>query len=400
MTATAFGPSSPLRLLGMFAHPDDEAFCAGGTFARYAKDGAEIMVASATRGEAGQIRDARVATRRTIAGVREQELRLACERLGVQHVRCLDHRDGELADVDVDVLVGEVVNVIREFRPDVVISFGPDGGYGHPDHVRISEATTAACLAAGDAGRYPAQAAVGLSPHAPGRLYHAYFPPRGVLLMQRLAEWLTGRDAPFAGSPEFGHALLLLVEQTATMRYVRDHAQVRWFPTGSFVIEQGEAPGELFLILNGSAEVLREDATGASTSLATLGPGEFFGELGVARHAPRAAHVVAAENLTCLALTAAEPESFAGRGEGARHAGATELAAAAEVNAGPATARLDVSDFVPAKVSAICAYRSQFALEPGMFPEEILRDIYGEEYFVQVLPARRLHGDLNPMEDR
>jgi len=57
-------------LLGVFAHPDDETFCAGGTLARYAKDGAEIMVVSATRGEAGQIRDARVGTQRTIAAVR------------------------------------------------------------------------------------------------------------------------------------------------------------------------------------------------------------------------------------------------------------------------------------------------------------------------------------------
>ena len=88
------------RLLGVFAHPDDETFCAGGTFARYAKDGAEIMVVSATRGQAGQIRDARVGTRRTIGAVREGELRLACERLGVAHVRCWEYLDGGLAEAD------------------------------------------------------------------------------------------------------------------------------------------------------------------------------------------------------------------------------------------------------------------------------------------------------------
>jgi LmbE family N-acetylglucosaminyl deacetylase len=71
------------RLLGIFAHPDDEMFCAGGTFARYAEHGAEIMVVSATRGQAGQIRDAAVGNRGTIAAVREAELRLACERLGI-----------------------------------------------------------------------------------------------------------------------------------------------------------------------------------------------------------------------------------------------------------------------------------------------------------------------------
>jgi LmbE family N-acetylglucosaminyl deacetylase len=131
------------RLLGVFAHPDDETFCAGGTFARYAKDGAEIMVASATRGQAGQIRDARVGTRRTIAAVREAELRLACERLGVAHVQCWDYLDGALADADFAGLVGHVVGLIREFRPQLVITFGPDGGYGHPDHITISAAATA-----------------------------------------------------------------------------------------------------------------------------------------------------------------------------------------------------------------------------------------------------------------
>src|SRR6266700_6891382 len=66
----------PMRILGVFAHPDDESFCAGGTLARYVASGAEVMVVSATRGEAGQIRSAGVATRRTLGQVREQELSL------------------------------------------------------------------------------------------------------------------------------------------------------------------------------------------------------------------------------------------------------------------------------------------------------------------------------------
>ena len=77
-------PGGRCRLLGVFAHPDDETFCAGGTFARYAGQGGEIMVVSATRGQAGQIRDAAAGTRPAIAAVREAELRLACERLGVR----------------------------------------------------------------------------------------------------------------------------------------------------------------------------------------------------------------------------------------------------------------------------------------------------------------------------
>ena len=152
-------PGGRCRLLGVFAHPDDETFCAGGTFARYAGQGAEIMVVSATRGQAGQIRDAAAGTRRTIAAVREAELRLACERLGITTVRCLDHVDGTLADAGFPALVEEVAEVIGEFRPDIVITFGPDGGYGHPDHVTISAATTAACQRAAGPGHRPDRAA-------------------------------------------------------------------------------------------------------------------------------------------------------------------------------------------------------------------------------------------------
>ena len=164
-------PPGGRRVLGVFAHPDDETFCAGGTFARYAGQGAEIMVVSATRGQAGQIRDAAAGNRRTIAAVREAELRLACERLGITKVRCLDHVDGTLADAGFSALVDEVAEVIGEFRPDVVITFGPDGGYGHPDHVTISAVTTAACqrAAAGRrTGRSPAaQAAPAVLPVLP-----------------------------------------------------------------------------------------------------------------------------------------------------------------------------------------------------------------------------------------
>ena len=89
-----------LRMLAVFAHPDDEVFCAGGTMALHAARGAEVMVVSATQGEAGQIRDAQVATRRTLGDVRAQELQLACERLGVHHAVCLNYGDGKLQDID------------------------------------------------------------------------------------------------------------------------------------------------------------------------------------------------------------------------------------------------------------------------------------------------------------
>jgi LmbE family N-acetylglucosaminyl deacetylase len=90
------GPGSARRLLGVFAHPDDEVFCAGGTMARAAEAGAEVMIVSATRGERGQIRDASVATRRTLGTVREGELCAAAAELGVQRVQVLAYADGTL----------------------------------------------------------------------------------------------------------------------------------------------------------------------------------------------------------------------------------------------------------------------------------------------------------------
>ena len=95
------GPGSARRLLGVFAHPDDEVFCAGGTMARAAEAGAEVTIVSATRGERGQIRDPAAATRRTLGAVREGELRAAAAELGVQHVQAagLRGRDAAAAPV-------------------------------------------------------------------------------------------------------------------------------------------------------------------------------------------------------------------------------------------------------------------------------------------------------------
>ena len=373
-------PGGRCRLLGVFAHPDDETFCAGGTFARYAEQGAEIMVVSATRGQAGQIRDAAAGTRRTIGAVREAELRLACDRLGITTVRCLEHVDGTLADAGFPALVEEVAEVIGEFGPDVVITFGPDGGYGHPDHVTISAVTTAACQRAGGAGPGPGRAVTGPAGRAP-RLYYRCFPPGDLLVMERLAAWLTSRPDRFAGTPAFAHALLVLAEAASTMGHIRDHVQVRWYPPGSCVVEQGEAAAELFLILSGYAEVRQERSGGRREQPGRLGVGEFFGY----RH--RSADVVAAASLTCLVLSPAPPAKFAGRGRGARLAGALPGAPAnpppAEtMRAGQEVVCCDVSGQVMRKVEALSAYRSQFPLQSDMFPEFLLQEMFGREYFV------------------
>ena len=209
-------------------------------------------------------------------------------------------------------------------------------------------------------------------------------------MMERLASWLTSQPGRFAGTPAFAHALLLLAEAAGTMRHIRDHVQVRWYPPGSYVVEQGEVPAELFLILSGEAEMRKEGDGGRRERLGQLGVGEFFG------HRHRSADVVAAAGLTCLVLSPAPPAKFAGRGPGARLAGALPGAradaspAAESVRAARGVVCCDVSGQVMRKVEALSAYRSQFPLEPGMFPEFLLQEIFGREYFVAVPAGRPL----------
>src|SRR4051794_13336407 len=113
MTGTA--TRTRQKLLGVYAHPDDETFCTGSTFARYASAGCEIMVVSATRGQAGQIRSGKLATRGSLAQVREREFRLACERLAIAHVEYWDYLDGTLQEVASSELEERIGQLIGAF---------------------------------------------------------------------------------------------------------------------------------------------------------------------------------------------------------------------------------------------------------------------------------------------
>ena len=382
-----------LRILGVFAHPDDESFCAGGTLAKYAASGAEIMVVSATRGDAGQIRDARAATRRTLGSVRARELELACERLGIQHALCLDYGDGTLKDVEPEILTRDVARIVRQFKPDVVITFGPDGGYGHPDHIAIGAATTAACALTGDTAAFPEQIESGLAPHTPAALYHSYFPRSRMLLHERLVQWLVAQEQRFRGSLDFIHALLLLTEESSALGYTSDHVDLQWYPAGFSIIEQGELATRLYLILSGVAEVIREDANQVLHPIARMGPGAFFGEEGLAHGQPRNAHVVAVDSVTCLVFAPGAPTAFAGRGATASQDLDTASAEAAALPSAVTTA-LDISPYVAHKLAAIAAHRTQYPIDPGMLPLEMLQEMLGHEYFVRVTPAPALEHEL------
>ena len=388
--------SGDLRLLGVFAHPDDETFCAGGTMAKYVAAGAEAMVVSFTRGEAGQIRDAGAATRRTLGQVREQELRQACKHLGIQNVMCLDYGDGKLKDVASRTLVGKVVQIIRTFRPEIVFTFGEEGAYGHPDHIAISSVTTDACRLAGHEDQFTEQIAEGLSPHSPAQLSHSHFPRNRLLLMDHLVRWLTSLDKRFRGSPDFIQGLTLFASESTTMGFNSDHVKVGWYPPGFYIIEQGEPATSLYLILSGRADVLREDSTGAMSKVAQLGPGEFVGEVGLAYGQPRNAHVVALDSVTCLVFSPGQPTVFAGRGKGAQFATAT-VETNVEGTAIMATTCIDVSEYIPQKVAAMVAYRTQYHISSDMFPEAALREMLGHEYFVRIYPPIEMETELFPI---
>ncbi|HKW21687.1 MAG TPA: PIG-L family deacetylase [Ktedonobacterales bacterium] len=365
----------PSRLLCVFAHPDDEVFCVGGTVARWVVAGGEAMILSATRGEAGQIQDARAATRRTLGAVREHELRLACDQLGVQWVECLDYLDGTLRDVGVMTLARDVAARIDDFRPDVVVTFGLDGGYEHPDHIAISAATTLACqLVARRDGRAP-------------HLYYSAFPRQHQLICHSLANWLTERGASFRGTSSFVRGFTLLAEEATLMRYADDAVETQWFPEGFSIVEQGEQASSLYLIVTGSVEAVREEDDGTRHALRRLGPGQFFGERALAQHTPHEASMVATDTVTCLVLSSQEPSAFAGRGGDARLGG---VSVGESDGSRPEFERLvgvDISAQIDRKIAALAAHRSQFSIDPAMFPLALVRDLLASEYFERVTIA-------------
>ncbi|HEX5690034.1 MAG TPA: PIG-L family deacetylase [Roseiflexaceae bacterium] len=386
--------TTSLRILGLFAHPDDEVFVAGGTLAKYAAEGAEIMVISSTRGQAGQIRDSTIATRRTLGAVREQELRLSATRLGVQHALCWDYDDGTLQTLDSELLIRDAVAAIRDFRPDIVLSFGPDGGYGHPDHIVMCQVAAEAVRRAGDPTQFPEQLAAGLAPHQPWRYYQSSFPANRLLLLERLVHWLVQHKDRFQGSLDFIQAMMLLCEESTMLKFASDFVETRWYPQGFYIIEQGEAATKLYLILSGRAQAIVESVDGDLRPMNYLEPGMFFGEQGLAYHHPRNAHVVAAESTTCLVISPSQPTNFAGRGENALLGGKMPGAEENLEEIGATTTHIDVSEHIARKLQAMAAHRSQFIFDPDMLPLSIFQELFGHEYFVRVYPQRELRAEL------
>ncbi len=167
----AKGPD--LRLMCVLAHPDDESLGFGGALALSARLGVQTSVITATRGEKGRFGDGSTSPHPDVVGrAREQELFAAARELGVEDVHILGYPDGGLDQVEPLEAIGTIAGHIRRVRPHVVLTFAPDGAYGHPDHIAISQFTAAAITCAADP---TFTLAADDSSHAPHRVSKFYF---------------------------------------------------------------------------------------------------------------------------------------------------------------------------------------------------------------------------------
>jgi len=196
-----------LALLGLFAHPDDEQLVAG-TFAMAALEGIRTGLVCATRGEVGEIADSALATPDNLGQVRERELRAAATVAGIKYLWFLDYRDsGMMGTADNDhpasfyrsereEALARVVKIVREFRPNVMVTFDETGGYGHPDHLTIHMLATEAFTAASDPQRFTGPA-MG-EPWQAERLFYTAFPRSHV---RRITEFIrkTNLETGFVG---------------------------------------------------------------------------------------------------------------------------------------------------------------------------------------------------------
>jgi LmbE family N-acetylglucosaminyl deacetylase len=135
--------------MAVLAHPDDESLGMGGVLARYAQEGVETYVLTATRGQRGRFFDnSNRPDDDEVGRVREGELRCAVRELGVRELTLLDYRDGDLDRADPREAIAAIAAHLRRVRPHVVLTFDQFGAYGHPDHIAICQFATAAALGA------------------------------------------------------------------------------------------------------------------------------------------------------------------------------------------------------------------------------------------------------------
>lgn len=172
-----------LTLMVVHAHPDDEAIGTGGMLAKYSAEGARTVLVTCTLGEEGEIVVPEWDTPENharLAEIRIEELRAAVQELGVTDLEILPYRDSGMMgrpsndhpecfwQADLDEATSRLVALVRRYKPQVLMSYNEEGGYGHPDHLNAHKITVAAFDAAGDPARYPTAGA----PWSSSKLYY------------------------------------------------------------------------------------------------------------------------------------------------------------------------------------------------------------------------------------
>lgn len=172
-----------LTLMAVHAHPDDELIGTGGILARYSQEGVNTVLVTCTRGEVGEIHDPDLneeEARPILGEIRMGELACAVEVIGVKHSEQLGYRDSGMIGTpdnedprcfnkaNLAEATGKLVQLIRQYRPDVLITYNENGGYGHPDHINAHRITVAAFDAAADPAQYPDAG----EPHQAKKLYY------------------------------------------------------------------------------------------------------------------------------------------------------------------------------------------------------------------------------------
>jgi mycothiol conjugate amidase Mca len=160
--------SARRTLLAVHAHPDDECIFGGGTLARYAAEGVQVVLVTCTNGDKGRLRgdwNNRPISASEVASLRQAELAAAARILGISHLHTLGYHDsgrsGAVDDpmaftrADATQVVGRLVRLMRHYRPAVVVTYDEQGAYGHPDHIMAHRATMAAYMAAADEQAWP-----------------------------------------------------------------------------------------------------------------------------------------------------------------------------------------------------------------------------------------------------
>lgn len=203
------------RLMAVLAHPDDESMAMGSTLAKYASEGVAVSLVVATRGDAGRFRGHAPGTPEhpgaaALATLREGELHAACDVLGIGERVLLDYHDQQLDRAHPSQVIGEIAREIRRLRPDVVLTFGPEGSYGHPDHIAISQLTAAAIVEAAMPGGEPGTAGgvdAGRRAHATSKFYYLAWPDSVLRAFEaafrRLASTVDGIERPAEPWPDW-----------------------------------------------------------------------------------------------------------------------------------------------------------------------------------------------------